>query len=277
MCDKATCNSICLALYALLVMPSLVNGGVVTWIRFEENGGRIAYDQTGLLDGEFNSFMPTAPGGGDTGFRGWSTNTSSPTIPLTGDANTGSIRFAGGAEYIDLSNYYDLLLGAAFTIEFYIKPDESVELYGANIFGFGSDFSDKLFFDLFIDMDTPYFGAQFMDEQSSISAIDITFNEWQHVALVKGNNQYSVYLDGQLVDAIALPSYLDGPYSFYGDPTLGTRTIGGESGTWRGWLDEFRISDEALLPNQFLIAPEPSTGLLLSLGMLLLAAKRSRR
>ena len=149
-----------------------------------------------------------------------------------------------------------------------MKPDENAAQYGATIFGFGSDYSDKLFFGIGNDSGQNYFRIQFMDTQVFFYTDEILFNDWQHVALIKEDGEYSIYLDGQLLVNNTLSSTLDGPYEFYGDPTMGTRTIGGESGTFRGWLDEFRISDEAISPSQFLNAsiPEPGTLGLLFLG-----------
>ena len=269
-----------LMLLAFVLSAHHAVGGVASYIRFEENGGAVAHDETGLLDGDLISFSANQmnPGGGDTYGRGWSTDTPYSTIPQTGEANVTSMRMNGGSAYIDLSNYNDLLLGYSFTIEMFIKPDENAALYGASVFGFGSDFSDKLFFSISISSGQSYFTCQFMDTQVYFLAEEIRFNDWQHVALVKEQGEYSVYLDGQLLNNEGLSYTLDGPYEFYGDPTMGTRTIGGESGTFRGWLDEFRISDEALSPSQFLNAaiPEPSTLVLLMLGLPLLCVAQHR-
>lgn len=242
-------------------------GGMVSYLRFEENTGTTAHDETGLMDGDMLGIWG--------GSEGWSTDVPVSTIPQTGEANTSSIRFGGGSEYIDMSNYNDLLLGYSFTIEMFIKPDENAAQYGASIFGFGSDYSDKLFFSISISSGQSYFTSQFMDTQVYFLAEEIRFNEWQHVALVKEQGEYSVYLDGQLLHNEGLSSALDGPYEFYGDPTIGTRTIG----TFRGWIDEFRISDTALTPDQFLGAygiPEPGTIALLLLGIPVLGFARRR-
>ena len=101
-------------------------------------------------------------------------------------------------------------------------------------------------------------------------------DQWQHFALVLESTEYSIYINGQVQYTGSLPSGGEGPYFFSGDPTTGNRTLGDG---FRGWIDEFRISDEALLPNQFLNAaiPEPGTLGLLGLGLIgLIVRKRTR-
>ena len=267
-----------LIVLAVMISAHHVFGNTTSHLRFEENGGSVAHDETGLLDGDLIGFYSTEPGGGDDPGEGWSTDTPNAVVPQTGEINSSSIRMMGGG-YIDLSNYNDLLLGYSFTIELFMKPDETAAQYGATIFGFGSDYSDKLFLGIGNDSGQNYFRIQFMDTQVFFYTDEILFNDWQHVALIKEDGEYSIYLDGELLVNETLSSALDGPYEFYGDPTLGTRTIGGESGTFRGWLDEFRISDEALLPRQFLNAaiPEPGTLGLLLIGAAGLAWRRQRK
>jgi hypothetical protein len=94
--------------------------------------------------------------------------------------------------------------------------------------------------------------------------------------LVKDQGEYSVYLDGQLLHNEGLSPTTDGPYEFYGGP--GTRMIGGVGRAFNGWIDEFRISDEALAPSQFLNAtiPEPTTLGLLGLGLLSLLIRKRK-
>ena len=262
----------------ILFCAASSHADTISYLRFEENGGAVAHDETGLMDGNLIGPFSTAPGGGDTGVEGWSTDVPSSSVPLTGENNTSSIRMMGGG-YIDLSNYNDLLLGYSFAIEMFMKPDEYAAQYGATIFGFGSDYSDQLFFGIGNDSGQFFFRIQFMDTQVFFYTDEILFNDWQHVALIKEAGEYSIYLDGQLLVNSTLSSTMDGPYEFYGDPTLGVRTIGGESGTFRGWIDEFRISDEALMPSQFLNAsiPEPATTSLLFTGLMALSLRSRKR
>jgi len=251
--------------------PILGRADVISYLRFEDGSGGIAQDQTGLMDGELISFSDTSPGGGDVSGRGWSLDVPAPTVPLTGDANTGSIRMNGGSGYIDLSNANDLNLGTEFTIEFYMKPDQPI--VASSTFGFEP--GSQLFFPLIVDQGQLEWRPQFQSTFDSAPADLVQIGEWQHFALVMEPTEYTIYIDGQTQYNGPIPSSGQGSFDFPGDSTLGTRTIGGDSGTFRGYIDEFRISDEALTPDQFLIAiPEPS-----SLGLFLtaLVVFRSKR
>lgn len=251
-------------------------GGMVSYLRFEENGGAVASDETGLLDGDLISFTPDqeSPGGGDTYGRGWSTDTPCSTIPQTGEANATSMRMNGGSAYIDLSNYNDLLLGYSFTVEMFIKPETpNISV----LFGFSPGAS--LGFLISESLGDYYFNLNFMGDMPYALADGLKIDEWQHIALVKEPGEYSIYLDGVQVVHDALAPSTDGPYDFAGNGTIGSRTLGGPTGTWYGWLDEVRISDEALSPSQFLNAaiPEPSTLGLLSLGLFVFAVQKKKQ
>jgi len=257
---------------SILIMLALflaaAKADVISYLRFEEGSGFGAYDETGLMHGEVLNFDSVDPGGGDTGYNGWSINVPSATVPLTGDANTGSLRFSGGTDFIDLSNGNALSLGTAFTIELYFRPDDPG--LGSPIFGFSP--ASSLGFNITDSLGGLEFGAGFQGYNAPpVPADDVQIGQWQHLAMVKEPGQYSIYLDGVLLATEALPSGTDGPYFFPGTGTTGDRTIGV---SYSGWIDEFRISDEALTPDQFLIVPEPSTIMLVVLGCVGLYCRR---
>ena len=251
------------ALASWLLVSTTASGDVITYIRFEENGGGIAADETGLFDGELINFLDTSPGAGDGFGPGWSTSVASPVVPLTGESNTSSIRMVGGSSYIDLSNANTMTLGSEFTIEFYMNP--STDLIIAPVFGLSSG-SDLSF--LMADTGSLVMRGEFQGQiDGPFSASLVTAGTWQHFALVMETNEYTVYIDGQVQYNGGYPGGATGPYEFTGNVALGTRTIGGPTGTWDGYIDEFRISDEALTPDQFLIVPEPGTLFLCFIGL----------
>lgn len=179
----------------------------------------------------------------------------------------------GGAEFVDLSNGQDMLLGSSFTVEFFMNPDQPV--IGSPIFGFAP--LSSLYLALSVSGGSLYWSPQFQSQLEFVPADLVQTGVWQHIALVKTPGEYSIYVNGVLDYSGTLPPGTDGPYGFPGSDNTGDRTIGGDSGTFRGYLDEVRISDTALTPDQFLIVPEPGTLGLLGLGgLVLLAIKRGR-
>ncbi|NCD14928.1 MAG: PEP-CTERM sorting domain-containing protein [Bacteroidia bacterium] len=235
--------------------PLVSLAGVISYLRFEEGSGYAAADETGLMNGELLEFNE---------FTGWSTDVPAATVPLTGQANTGSLYFGPG--FVDLSNANDVYLGYSFTLEFFFNAEAPG--LGSLFYGFsgGSILSWSLGEDPYAE--GLLMGGRFQGQLDIIPASTVLLNTWQHFALVKTPGGYQVYIDGALIADESLPSGTDGPYSFAGTAMTGDRTIGGDDGTFRGWIDEFRISDEALTPDQFLCAiPEPST-----LGLILLGA-----
>ena len=129
---------------------------IVSYLRFEGN----ALDETGLMDGEPLNF--------DSGvdYEGWSSNVLGPTIPQTGQPNTGSLRFAGGSEFVDISNGNNLLLGTSFTIEFFMNPDQPV--IGSPILGLAP--INGLSLSLIVDVGNLAWYSQFQGQFSGAPA-----------------------------------------------------------------------------------------------------------
>jgi len=255
---------------AFVLVVGISHADTLSYLRFEEGSGFVAWDETGLMNGEVLNFDNVDPGGGDTGYEGWSTSVSSATVPLTGEANTGSMRF-GGSAFIDLSNANDLSLGMEFTIEMFMRPDNPDSWNGM----FALRPASLLTFNLQNSSGDLVLGSSFQGNTVHHPAPLVQEDQWQHFALVMEPTEYSIYINGQVQHNGSLPSGGEGPYWFPGDPETGSRTLGDG---WRGWLDEFRISDEALSPDQFLNAsiPEPGTSVLIGMGLLCLIRKRRK-
>lgn len=252
-----------------MISVGSAHADTLSYLRFEEGSGYGAYDQTGLMNGEVLDFTSVDPGGGDSGGTGWSTNVPVGTIPQTGESNTGSLHYGPGM--VDLSNANALGLGYEFTIELFFRPDQPT--ITSPLFGF-SPYS-SLYWNLSETGGNLFFAGWFQSELVNNSASMVTVDEWQHFALVVNSTEYSIYINGQVQDTALIPSGGEGPYLFSGNPTTGNRTLGDG---FSGWIDEFRISDEALLPSQFLNAaiPEPGTIGLLCLGFLSLTIRNRK-
>lgn len=262
-----------LAAAGFLLFHGASFAGIVAYWRFEDISGPSAAEHTGRFTGELTGFDYLDPGSGDSGptMEGWSTNVAASVVPQTGQPNNGSIRMGGASAYVDFSNGQDMSLGKNFTIEFFMKPDTPVG--GSPTFGL-SPFNG-LSSSLIIDGGSLAWWNQFQDEFSLAPTSSVQIGIWQHFALVKTPGEYSIYINGMLDFNASLPPDTDGPYWFPGTDWPGDRTIGGDSGTFRGWLDEFRISDEALTPDRFLCSvPEPSTITLLIMGCLGMYGRR---
>ena len=244
----------------LLCVCFLSEADIVGYWRFEEGMNALASDETGVHDGLLINFSDLSAGAGDIGSSGWGTDTASTFVPQTGQANTGAIRFNGGTAFVDITSLSAMNLGTDFTIEFYMKPDQPV--IASPIVGLTP--VNQLYLNLAIDQGNLFFGMQYQNDQVFTSAGLVSVGQWQHVALVKEVGEYSIFVDGVLQNNSALSSSLDGPYDFPGSPLTGTRYIGDG---FRGWLDEVRISDQALNPNQFLNIPEPSSFVLMLTGL----------
>jgi hypothetical protein len=243
----------------LLLPPALAD--VIHYWRFEEGAGGSTADQVGGMDG-------TLEGGGGSIVFPWSSEVPAATVALTGEANNRSF-YASSGYFIDITTPQAMTLGTSFTIEYFYYAEEIV--VASPMFGLGG--GDRLYMVMGGSPGNLLFRPQFEGNLILLSADLAQLNVWQHFALVRDDDTYRIYIDGALEHEDVLPPDAQGSYVFPGTVETGTRTIGNG---FRGYLDEFRISDTALTPTQFLNAvPEPGTLGLLALGGLALLARRT--
>ena len=226
-------------LFALACAP--LYGETILYYRFEEGSSNSITDDAGLFTAYLDA-SSTDAGAGDTGAGGWSTNVPNAIIPLTGVTNRGSIHYPG-AEVLIHQESPGIEMGTSFTIEFYFKLDYA---YGGSFFALR-----PIYFACSESLGDRYVNGQFFDQLPYHIATNIVLDQWYHLALVKEPGKYTVFLNGIHHFTDSLPTSTDGPYTSY-DHYRYPRTIGG---TFYGWIDEFRISSEALTPDQFLSSP----------------------
>jgi hypothetical protein len=121
---------------------------------------------------------------------------------------------------------------------------------------------------------------------AEITAPIPTFNQWFHIAgtLDDATGVMDLYINGVLAKSTVTLIRPLGPLDPAYSPGLGIGNLQSSnldpfySQHFDGMIDEVRISDVALTPDQFLNVPEPSTFLLLGIGAIsLLAFGRRRR
>jgi hypothetical protein len=257
---------ICLLVFGF---PFVCHANVIVYWRFEEGEGNYAYDSIG----DYGHRLQFAPYYEQ--YNGWSQDVPVTVIPETGDINIGSIKSGG---YIPMEGGTPIYLGSQFTIEGYfnligILRNSSILGFGGRFalsglsLGFGNspenDNEDTIRFYVTSDKNL-HFSEPF----------DFVFDEWFHYAFVQNGDWGGVYINGELwwsFEGELSDSYAWGNWNDY------------EMNIGEGWglcMDEFRISDEALRPDQFLCAssvPEPSTMALFGLGVAILARRRRKQ
>jgi hypothetical protein len=236
------------------------HAAALNYWRFEEGNGGYVADEVGGITGGLV---------GNGGWP-WSAEVPAATVPLTGAANNGSL-YCGGV-WLDITTPQTMALGPEFTIEFFFNAVEPV--ISSTFFGL----ANGSFLDAALSDGPDYMLGLYFGSNLEITSADlVTINEWHHFALTKTPGAFSVFIDGALQGGGSLPSSTDGPYVFGGSAVRdGSRNIGNG---FSGYLDEFRISDMALTPSQFLNAsiPEPSALGLMLLGAAGLAWRRRRK
>jgi len=247
--------------------------------RFEE--GPVGSGATGsVLDSSGNGLHGT-PFGGLT----YSAVRPNGVVPQTGAVNGSALAFDGGTTtrvVVDDDPLFELT--GSFTLEAYINLAALPATGFQWMILFRGDSRgglDPYYLDVwdgevrFTINEEPSGGAR-------VAASAPTLNQWTHIAgvLDDSSGAMSLYFDGVLVDSITTSLR---PFASL-DPTQNPGlSIGGypdnHYGPFNGLIDEVRISDRALSPDEFLNAapvPEPASAVVLLMGVAGLALRKRR-
>ena len=198
-------------------------------------------------------------------------------IPQTGAANTGSY-YLDGTNSIRIGTGTDYSIGTGdFTVELWFKKTGAgvnqclvcKNHYFDQVIDWGAAVDDD-----FIRTNI-HLGGSTYSTQHYTNVFD---GEWHHYSAVldRSGGEFRSYLDGGLINSIL---WTQGAADITSTQSV---HIGQRSGTvgpsfFVGYIDEVRITQAALQPSQFLnVVPEPSTALLLSLGLIGMSGTRRR-
>jgi len=110
--------------------------------------------------------------------------------------------------------------------------------------------------------------------RSDVSTEDIQYLQWNHVVGVYDGALQSIYLNGALVNSISN----QGAITFPSNPFRIGHEDRPEVAGFAGKIDDVYVYNRALSPTEvstlYSVVPEPSTALLLGLGLAALAARR---
>jgi len=243
----------------------------IAYYRFEEGtAGSAASGNGTILDSSGNGLNGTAINGPE-----FSANVPTVTIPISGVQNLASLSFNGINQRIFIPDDPRFELTRSLTLEAFVYQKLQPSWYGQIIMR-GDDRSDLDPFFIGIDSsDKLVFRIQDGYNNTMLLTAEMpSYNQWVHVAgtIDDSSGAMRLYINGAL-EAEAFTNirpleFLDSNYS----PGIGIGNVQSPNygQYFPGLIDEVRISDQALRPDQFLnsvIVPEPG-----SLNLVLMSA-----
>ena len=157
-------------------------------------------------------------------------------------------------QYTTLPDNIVQSLTSDFTIEMWIYPTSSLSfLQSESLFTAGNSTDDFMTLALFSGNNSPVFTLDVNGtEDDIITGAKVTINTWHHIAVVSSGGTATLYLDGHAIGSTTLsntPSALGGGAGTT-DDWLGKSEFSSEQ-YYAGYMDEFRISDDARYTSNF--------------------------
>ncbi|MCG8636915.1 MAG: LamG domain-containing protein [Desulfobacterales bacterium] len=145
-----------------------------------------------------------------------------------------AVHFDGSGDYLSIPDSEDWNFGMDdFTIDFWLRPNTLED--NANIFAQRQD--SQNFNLLFVNSNTLLWFVYYNSTKiCEISVPKPALNQWSHIALVKNNDIFTFYINGEAKGIDSYPGTLGNLTAPF---LIGYRNVGS---TYNGYMDEFRIS-----------------------------------
>jgi sulfatase modifying factor 1 len=156
--------------------------------------------------------------------------------------------FDGAGDYINIGDELDMV-SSDFTLSAWIKGDPTMDQWGRIMDkGFSSGYAlSRRASENSISFEFLASGTQGNNFDTSSSLVD---NSWHHVAVTKFGTTVTIYADGDAENTQSVSSAIqNGALPLL----IGANPGEGITGFWKGQLDELRIYNRALAPNEIAI------------------------
>ena len=269
---------------ALLILSGSAQAATLGYWRFESGSANAVASGVGSIQDDGPSSIHGTPVG-DPIYR---SNVPASTVPKTGAANSLSLELDGN-DFVSIAHSGALNPLFKFTVELWLRGStnqpEGLFLVADKSHGFVDSTGWFLQGDRAsgsIGFGVGNGGAGAGDFPATGSTTNVLDSDWHHVAGVYDSTdtgkELKLYIDGILESVAAAGPYVSNNRSINIGAALGP---GFPLRHFNGLVDEFRISDTALAPSEFLMAPVPIPAALPlmagGLGLLGIAGWRRKR
>jgi hypothetical protein len=228
-------------------------------------------------EGPHGAPLVTAVDSGPNGLDGTPGGSLSYTsdVAMTADSGDFALDATGDYNYVIVADATPLRLTDDFTVETYVLPDNTTTNPSADPHYVlmkrhkPANGTFLVSYGLIYDQTSGFFRAIVgfgSDTGEFVTSLSEYLEErWYHVAMtfdndsVSGNATLGLYVDGELVDSNTFTN--PGLYYTTEPFLIGAGNFGGPTHQWRrnfdGLIDEIRISDRVLSPEEFLAPPPP--------------------